>query len=1510
MNLSKLFIHRPVATTLLTIGLALAGIVAFRLLPVSSLPRIDFPTILVSAKLPGADPETMATSVAGPLEKKLGHIAGVAEMTSVSNRGFTFIVVQFDPDRNINGAARDVQGAINAAMGDLPSDLEGNPGYLKVNPSEAPIMILSLTSDSMDRPKMYDAAATILQQKLSQVEGIGQVYIGGGSLPAVRVEMNPLALSKYGINLRDMRYILAFNNINRPKGQLMNDEKTWEIETNDQLHRAWDYRNLIVSYRAGAAVKLTDIAYVHDSQEDIRTAGIVDGKPAVSVLIFRQPDANVIETVDRVRELIPQLSAALPGGIDLKVLQDRTPSIRGSLKEVEQALVIALLLVILVVFIFLRDIRSTLIPGVAVAVSIIGTFAVMYLMGFSLNNLSLMALTISTGFVVDDAIVVVENITRYREKGTSALEAALKGSREIAFTVVSMTLSLVAVFIPILLMRGIVGRLFREFAVTLSVAILISLALSLTTTPMMCAALLKSKADPETPRAGRRFYDAGTRMLDRMHHTYDSSLRWALSRPRTMLSLTLSMIALSFILFIWIPKGFFPEQDTGQIGAMIHGDQVTSFQTMQRKLAVITNIVGKDPDVTSVSAYTGGGTGTNIGLMNIALTPPETRTASIQDVVARLRRKLYMVPGAPSFLQPIQDLRIGGRSSGALYQFTLQGTDLEELNRWAARLRNRMYTIPEITDVNSNLQDRGLQVAVIIDRDKAARLGLRPAQIDEALYDAFGQRQISINYTLLNQYRVVMEVAPGFRQHPEALNAFYIKSPNGQTVPLSAFARFERKRTSLAVHHQGSFPAVTISFNLTPGVTLGKAVATVESAMAEMNMPDSIRGSFQGTAKVFKESLANQPLLILAALVAVYIVLGMLYESTIHPITILSTLPSAGVGALLALSVCGVELSVIGLIGIILLIGLVKKNGIMIVDFALEAERKEGKNSMDAIYQACLLRFRPIMMTTMAAMLGALPLALGTGMGSELRRPLGISIIGGLLVSQALTLYTTPVIYLYMDRLRLRLKKKRPERKKRRVPLLLAASAMIGVFLLSSCAMGPNYQRPAAPVPPAFTEAKSWKEAEPQDAAPRGKWWEILKDTELNALEEQVNLTNQDIATAEAQYRQALELVRAARSGYFPVAAAAAQYDRASSSYHALPLASGTVTSVYSLPLTVNWELDIWGRVRRQVEAQTAGAAASGADLESVRLSAQAGLAQAYFQIRAVDAQKDLLIRTITAYRKFLELTQNRYAAGIVSRADVLQADTQLKTVQAQAIDLDLQRAQLSHAIALLCGKPPADFSIPYRPLATGPPAVPAGIPSELLERRPDIAAAERRVAAANAQIGMAVTAYFPRISLSAAIGLESKDIQNLISWPSRFWSVSPALAQTLFTGGLRKAQTAQAYAAYDATVANYRKTVLNGIREVEDHLAAIRILAEEAAAQDEAVVSSRKTLTIVTNQYEAGTVGYLSVVTAQATTLANERAALDILSRRMNASVLLIKAIGGGWNVSGLHKPKADGER
>jgi len=1025
MNISEVFIKRPVATTLLTLGIGLAGVLAVRQLPVSPLPQVDFPTISVQASLPGADPETMATSVAAPLERQLGHIAGVTEMTSVNNRGSTSITMQFELDRNIDGAARDVQAAINAARAYLPANLPSNPTYRKVNPADAPILIIALTSDTVTRPQMYDAAYSIMAQKLSQLNGVGQVFVGGSSLPAVRVELNPRALSAYGISLESVRQVLSATNANRPKGKLSKGDKMWEIQTNDQLFTAKEYEPTIITYASGAAVRLPDVGQVTDSVEDVRQAGYVNGKPSVFLVIFRQPAANILETVDNINRLLPQLKAAIPAAIDLSTVVDRTPPIRGSLRNVEESLAASAILVILVVFWFLRNARATFIPAVAILVSIVGTFAVMYLFGYSLDNLSLMALTIATGFVVDDAIVVLENITRYREKGQPPLQAAFSGTKEISFTVVSMSLSLVAVFIPILLMGGMVGRLFREFAVTLSAAVMVSLVVSLSATPMMCAKLLK----PEEPHKRGIFFRLSERIFNWMHSTYETTLAWALRNSRFMIILMFLTILTSMGLLIYVPKGFFPEQDSGRLSGGVQADQYISFQAMKKKLLQIVDIIKQDPDVVYVTGFTGGGgSTTNTARMFITLKPFGTRPSATQ-IIARLRRKLSHVAGAPTFLAPVQDLRIGGRLGNALYQYTLTGGDVTELNMWGQRVLQKMRSLRQLTDVSSDQQDKGLQSTLVIDRDTASRLGVTPQLLDNTLYDAFGQEQVSVMYTLMNQYHVVMEVEPSYWQRPETLKDIFVSTSRGAQVPLSAFTHYEPNSTSLAVNHQGQFTAVTISFNLASGVSLGDAVTLIEKNIRQLRLPGDIRGNFAGTAQAFQASLANEPFLILAALVTVYIVLGILYESYIHPITILSTLPSAGVGAVVAMLISGTDLSIIALIGIVLLIGIVKKNGIMMIDFALEAERKEGKSSGEAIYQACLLRFRPIMMTTMAALLGALPLAVGGGAGSELRRPLGISIVGGLIFSQMLTLYTTPVMYLYLDRFRIWIERVKGEHK-------------------------------------------------------------------------------------------------------------------------------------------------------------------------------------------------------------------------------------------------------------------------------------------------------------------------------------------------------------------------------------------------------------------------------------------------------------------------------------------------
>ncbi len=1076
MSLSDPFIRRPVATTLLSIGVALAGAIAYFKLPVAPLPQVDFPTISVSASMAGASPDVMASTVATPLERHLGTIADVSEMTSSSSTGASRITLQFGLDRDIDGAARDVEAAINAARADLPTALRSNPTYRKVNPADAPILILTLTSKTLTPGQLYDAADTILAQKLSQVSGIGQVTIGGSSLPAVRVELNPSALFKYGIGLEDVRAALAAANANTPKGSLDFGGRRYQLYTNDQASKAAEYHNMVIAYRNGAAVRLSDVAEVQDSVENVRNLGLANSKPAVLVILFRQPGANIIDTVDRVIALIPTLKASIPTDIDMQVANDRTITIRASLLAVKVTLGIAILLVILVVLLFLRDWRATLVPAVAVPISLLGTFGAMYLLGYSLDNLSLMALIIATGFVVDDAIVVLENITRHMQAGMPRMQAAIQGAREVGFTVLSMSLSLVAVFLPILLMGGIVGRLFREFSITLSVAVLVSLLVSLTTTPMMCSRFIRH-IDPA--QRGRIFH-AIERMFEAMLSFYARTLRWALGNRRLVMVLLAATVIFNVYLYIIIPKGFFPQQDTGRLNGGIQADQAISFQSMEVKLRQFMKIVQTDPAVDTVVGFTGGGSGgggqTNSGSLFVALKAKGQRISADQ-VIARLRPKLNQVAGARLFLQSVQDIRVGGRQSNAQYQYTLQGDSVTDIYKWTPKLTDALQHAAVLTDVNSDQQQNGLEIELTIDRDTASRLQLNPAAIDNTLYDAFGQRDVSTIYNALNQYHVVMEVAPQYWQSPETLKNLWISTAGGtvsgsqssnavagtvtstqtatsssaatlsadtarnqatnalansghgavstgaadstaaeKMVPLAAFSQYAPGNTALAVNHQGTFVASTISFNLAPNASLSDAQTAIAKAVNEIHMPPTIHGSFQGTAHTFEDSLSSEPILILAALAAVYIVLGVLYESYIHPITILSTLPSAGAGAVLALRLFGQEFSIIALIGVILLIGIVKKNAIMMIDFALDAQRTQGRAPEEAIYTASLLRFRPIMMTTMAAMLGALPLAFGHGDGAEMRQPLGISIVGGLIVSQMLTLYTTPVMYLYLDR--------------------------------------------------------------------------------------------------------------------------------------------------------------------------------------------------------------------------------------------------------------------------------------------------------------------------------------------------------------------------------------------------------------------------------------------------------------------------------------------------------------
>jgi multidrug efflux pump len=1018
MNPSALFIARPVATTLLTIAIALAGAIAYTVLPVSPLPAVDFPTISVNASLPGASPEVVASSIATPLERQFGRIAGISEMTSTSSLGSAGITMQFDLSRDIDGAARDVQAAINAARTYLPANLPANPTYRKVNPADAPIVIICLTSAQYEPGRLYDVASNFLQQRLSQIPGVGQVSVGGGAYPAVRVDVNPTQLNAYGLTFADVRSVLGLQNADRPRGQLATSAVTADIVVNGQLYRAEEYRPLVLGYNKGAAVRLADVADVTDSVQNVRAAGYLNDRRAVTVIVFRQPGANIIDTVDRIRQALPSMRATIPQGIETTIVLDRTTTIRASVSDVEWTLVVSVLLVIAVVFLFLRNGRATLIPAVAVPVSLIGAFAAMYLFGYSLDNLSLMALTIATGFVVDDAIVVMENISRHMEAGMAPVDAAVLGAREIGFTVLSITASLIAVFIPILLMGGIVGRLFREFAVVLSTAIVVSLVVSLTTTPMMCAHLLKR---PDAGGHGR-FYRAIERCFEALLAFYRKTLTWVLAHPAPVLAVLIVTIAVNIALIIRIPKGFFPQQDTGVLQGSLQGPQDASFAVMNDSIRRTVATIKADPAVADVIGFTGGGGASNGGTVIVALKPVADRRIDASGVINRLRPRLQALPVASVFLQPAQDLRIGGRQSNALYQYTIQSDTVGDLVTWGPRLLAGIRALPGLQDVSSNQLNGGLQEYLTYDRLTAARLGVTPQTINATLYGAFGQSQTAVIYEPLNQYYVILEVAPRYSQDPQALRGIYLGARPGGAVPLSAVTTSASSTTALAVNHDGLFPSVTVSFNLAPGMSLSDATAAVDQMRARLQAPAAVRGFFSGTLQAYQQSLSTEPWLILAAVVAVYIVLGVLYESLAHPLTILSTLPSASVGAILALMLFKVDLSIISIIGIVLLIGIVKKNAIMMIDFALIAEREHGKSSRDAIFEACLLRFRPILMTTMAALFGALPLAFGTGTGSELRRPLGITIVGGLIVSQLLTLYTTPVVYLYLDQLRLALR--------------------------------------------------------------------------------------------------------------------------------------------------------------------------------------------------------------------------------------------------------------------------------------------------------------------------------------------------------------------------------------------------------------------------------------------------------------------------------------------------------
>ena len=1584
MNISAPFISRPIATTLLTLAIVAAGAIAFFQLPVASLPEVDFPTISVQAQLPGGDPETVATSLASPLERHLGQIADVTEMTSQSQVGQARVTMQFGLDRDINGAARDVQAAINAARADLPTNLLSNPIYRKVNPADAPILIVSLTSTTLTRGQIYDAASTVLQQQLSQLSGVGQVIISGAALPAVRVELQPQALFKYGIGLEDVRATLASANANSPKGIVELGDSRLQIYTNDQASHAADYRPLIVAYRNGAAVHLTDIASVEDGVQDLRNLGLANGKPAVLVIVFKQPGANVIDTVDSIKAVVPKLQAALPHDIDIQFASDSTISIRASLADTETTLVISVLLVTFVVWLFLRNASATLIPVVAIPVSVIGTFGAMYLLGFSLDNLSLMALTISTGFVVDDAIVVLENISRHMEDGMPRLQAALKGAQEVGFTIVSITLSLIAVFLPILLMGGIVGRLFREFALTLTLAILVSLVISLTTTPMLCALFLK----PNPPPAG--FPNQRKSFGQRVQAFYGRTLAWTLNHNALVLMILVATVALNVVLLIAIPKGFFPTQDTGRMIGSLQADQSISFQSMSQKLTEMMSIVQHDKAVQNVVGFTGAGGGggasqTNTGSVFVGLKNKGDRD-SLDVVMTRLRRELSRVPGGRLILVPAQDIRVGGRQSNAAYQYTLQADNTAEVFAWTPKLLDALQHDPTLVDVNSDQQQAGLETDVTIDRATASRLGLTVSQIDNTLYDAFGQRSVSTIYNALNQYHVVMEVAPEYWQDPAILNQIWISTAGGTPtgtatsnapsgtvtnasksglstssaasanginnsqrnaaqnaiaasgsssasagaavstgqetmVPLSAVAHFGRGHTALSVNHQSQFVATTISFNLAPGRSLSDASAAIEKAVASIHMPADIVGGFAGTAQVFEQSLNSETVLVAAALLAVYIVLGVLYESFVHPITILSTLPSAGIGAVMALMLLHTDFSLIAVIGVILLIGIVKKNAILMIDFALHVERTEGASSRDAIFQACLMRFRPITMTTAAALLGALPLALAYGNGAELRRPLGISIVGGLIVSQILTLYTTPAVYLLLDRMRLRRgMAPRDESGRMRSVVLLP-------LLLAACMVGPDYKRPqAVGLSASFKEAPpGWTVASPLDSVAKGDWWSIYHDPLLDHLERQVAVSNQNVRQFEAQYPEAQATVDVARSALFPTLNGSASVTRSlrgggsfgsstastlagtslgttgTGVASAVSGAAGRANTTYTLEGTADWDLDVWGRIRRQIEANVAAAQVSAADLANATLSAQATLATDYFELRSQDALSKLLTDTVAAYADALRIVQNQYNAGVANPSDLASAQTQLDTARAQLVNVGVLRAQYEHAIAVLTGVSPADLTIEPTALTADAPTAPGVVPSVLLQRRPDIAAAERAMQEQNALIGVQVAAFYPDISLSSLYGYSGNPLSSLIRAANRVWSLGASATETLFEGGLRNSEVAVAQANYDASVATYRQTVLTAFQQVEDELSTLRILEQQAAATATAVRSAQRSVQIALNTYRAGTAAYTNVITEQTALLGNQETALSVQEQRLVASVALIEALGGGFDATDL---------
>lgn len=1459
-------IARPVAVSLLMLGIALAGLLGFRLMPVSALPQVEFPTLSVTANLPGASPQVVASTLTAPLERALGSIAGITEITSSSSQGRSRISLQFALDRPIDAAARDVQAAINAALPLLPPGLPALPSYRKINPAEAPILIVAVSSEVLDRGQLYDAASTVLAQRLAQIPGVGQVDISGGALPAVRIAVNPDSLRASGMSLEQVRQRVAQFSTFRPVGQVESDETAWLLGIDDQLRTAADFARLILKTDAGRPVYLADVASVTDAVQDVRHYGEANGNPAIVLVIFKQPNANIIETVERIRSVLPVLQQQVDGNIDLAVTLDRTVTIRASLREVERTLFISVGLVFAVVLVFLRRLQWALIPGLCVPVTLLGACAFMYLAGFSLDNLSLMALIVVTGFVADDAIVVMENMARHRAHGLSMAHAARRGAREIAPTVLSISLALVAVFVPVLFMGGVVGRLFQSFALTLCVAVLLSMAVCLSLAPTAFAHLSQRPA-PRRSMWGRR-----------VARGYRKSLSWCLRHPVWTVLVLVAVLVANGVVYRQLPKGFFPQQDTGRISGNLQGDQTASFQFMQQKLKAVLAMLREDPAVAAVSGFTGGGQ-RNYGSLFMALKPLGERTESSEAVIARLRAKLATLTGIRVFLTPQQDVRLGGRPSNSQYEYSLRADDSRLLQGLEPPIKKALQKLPELVDVSSDQQTKALQLLLTVDRDRLAYHGLSVQQFDNHLQSAFGQRLIGTIYNPGNQYRVVLELAAPHLTGPEGLDAVWLPTESGGLVALRSLVQTELKPAALSVSHEGGSASLTFSFALAEGVALSQALEAVGDAVARVGLPAGVSASFQGNAKALSDGERSQPFLLLMTVLAVYLILGVLYESFLHPLTILSTVPAAGLGALLALQVAGREFTVIALVAVILLMGIVMKNAILMIDFALVRRRRAQQSAPAAILRAAHLRLRPILMTTAVALLGAAPLALMSGDGAELRQPLGIAVVGGLLISQLLTLYTTPVIFVMLERARAR------------TAFVVAASG--SALVLGACT---NLTPPAipAPVPQAdrFRNApEAWLVPDTGSTGVPAAWWTVYGDAQLNALQERVLEQNANLQAAAAQVQVAQAAFAASRAALFPGFGVNAGVLRSANNLTSPRGTAFTVSGVFS-----PWEVDIWGRLGALSSAADANRTVAAQRLAAARLSIHAQVAQTWLTFGFAQSQQALLENNEGIARRLLELAQNRIAAGVAAPVEVAQAQAQLSTLSAQRVAAQAQVRQLRNALVTLAGG--REEGIPSEaaaPLATPQmPAVPAVLPSTLVARRPDILAAAAAAQATWSQREASRTALFPVLNLSASGGYRGIGFSRLVEMPVTVWSVGSTLAYPLFDAGARRAALAQADAQFAVQTATWRQTVLDALQEVEDQLVAVWQFHEQTAFQQQAAMAAQQALDMTRNQYDAGLVSLQTLLQSQQTALSARQALLLAQHQERLAANILFKNLAG----------------